>query len=366
MLFSLYVLLVYIPTQCSIGNKVVRFRIPNVDRRFTVHEDLVCRTSAFFKSRLQTNRKALTDTDECCVCAEGLNSTFKDITFCVECGQNVHESCIESWKRSPVHSGSEKPAPTCPMCRALWKNEPLLKYLSVEDDLDVDGVQGYLDWLYSGSLRIDRSISPKTDDFNLFLLKSWAVAAAVKDDDFTAEIIAMFFAEARARFWTASVTWAFVERKGNDDIRNFIILVFMVYVEPGWFKKEAARWLDAFVRELADVAMVTWGGRKTFEELKKEWLQKMKLRIDSDIVKPGEVDNDVTISTGVKRPSSSHSRTSNQRKAKNTRSFDHRFRPSGQQTSEYTRVTMGNMSHIPTSDDYEDEGLMQQFLDGGH
>ncbi|KAF1843704.1 uncharacterized protein K460DRAFT_289503 [Cucurbitaria berberidis CBS 394.84] len=258
----------------SIGSKIVRFKIPNLDRRFTVHEDLICRTSTFFKTRLQKRRKILNDQDECCVCAEALNPHIKDLTFCIKCGQNVHETCIETWKRSFVHQGYDKPPPTCPMCRATWKNEPLLKYLGVEGDLDAEAVQAYLDWLYCSSLHIDKSVSRKTDAFNVALLKVWEVANAVEDETFKNEIIRTFFTEARACFWSDSVKWAFTQSKRSEEIKAFVIEVFMAYMEPGWFKKEAAKWPDVFTWELADVAMAR-GERKSFKELEERHCKAM-------------------------------------------------------------------------------------------
>jgi hypothetical protein len=81
----------------STGSKIVRFKVSSLDRRFTVHEDLICLTSTLFKTALQKNRKPLhpSTLENCCVCQEALNPVTKDITYCVVCGQNVHEAFIE-------------------------------------------------------------------------------------------------------------------------------------------------------------------------------------------------------------------------------------------------------------------------------
>ncbi|KAF1839639.1 hypothetical protein BDW02DRAFT_604131 [Decorospora gaudefroyi] len=268
----------------SVGSKVVRFKVPNIDRRFTVHEDLICQTSRFFSTRLQKARKQACANDECCVCTEALNPTTKDLTFCHQCGQNMHELCLEAWKRtatSTPNPRTPRPPPThqpnCPMCRAPWKNDPLLTHLVIDHAfyLDAESLQLYLDWLYSARLCISAQISRKTDAFNLVVLKLWGVATAVQDDAFKAVVVSTFFEEARARFWTESVQWAFVLRRCEDEVREFILEVSLVYIEPGWFAKEAGVWPSVFVRQLADVAMVNWAERKSFGELKKVWLDKL-------------------------------------------------------------------------------------------
>lgn len=252
----------------------MRFRIPNIDRRFTVHEDLICRTSAVFKTQLQKNRKLFyhdKGIEDCCVCQEDLNAITKDITYCVTCGQNVHDKCIEQWKRS----SDEDKAPSCPMCRAEWKNECLLKNMRLEEQLDAEAVQMYLDWLYSGSLHVPAKISRRKDTFNLTVLKCWAVASAVEDDCFKEIVITTFFKEAKAQFWEESVRWAFVDDRANAEIKGFITEVYMAHMGEGWFKKKGAKWPTEFVMALADEA---FKGQKVknYEEIKKEWTRKLE------------------------------------------------------------------------------------------
>ncbi|KAF2033321.1 hypothetical protein EK21DRAFT_58878 [Setomelanomma holmii] len=263
----------------SVGSKIVRFRVHNIDRRFAVHEDLICRTSNLFKAQLQKNRKALPaepEGEECCVCQEDLDPITKDITYCVTCGQNVHDSCIEQWKQTNNTSGGDRTAATCPMCRATWKNEPLLKYLSIDASLDAEAVQAYLDYLYSGTLHIPSSISRRTDPFNVALLKCWAVASAVSDSPFKTTVINTFFTEAKARIWTDSVKWAFTDGQANEEIKDFVMEVFMAFMKPGWFKNEGAKWPQGFVRELADRAFVGMRGRKSYQDIKREWEKRVE------------------------------------------------------------------------------------------
>ncbi|RMZ70247.1 E3 ubiquitin- ligase Zswim2 [Pyrenophora seminiperda CCB06] len=221
------------------------------------------------------HRKPVSPTDNCCVCAEVMDPTTKDISFCSKCGQNIHEACIEAWKRSCGHTLHKEIPGTCPLCRTSWKNDPLLKRMTVEKELDAEAVQAYLDWLYTSCLPIAPSLSRKTDEFNLVMLKLWAVANAVEDETFKSIVMTTYFKDAKVSFGAESVKWAFVERKSDAQIREFVLDVSLVYITPGWFTKQGKDWPDEFLRALADAAMVGWQERKSFAELKEIWMQKL-------------------------------------------------------------------------------------------
>ena len=147
--------------------------------------------------------------------------------------------------------------------------------MAVGKELDAEAVQVYLDWLYTSNLQIRPTLSRKTDAFNLAILKLWAVANAIEDKTFKSVVITTFFTKARARFWTESVKWAFIERKGDDEVRDFVLTVSLTYIGPGWFSKEGKAWPGEFVRELADVAMTRWKERASFAELRSAWMGKV-------------------------------------------------------------------------------------------
>ncbi|KAF7681379.1 hypothetical protein GT037_000355 [Alternaria burnsii] len=255
--------------ELCIGNKIIRFKIPKLDRRFTVHEDLICRTSRFFEDRLQKHRKPISNSDECCVCAENLDATLKDISFCAKCGQNIHEVCIQAWKRSFTASVDEDSLPTCPMCRASWKNDPPLDHLDLKPGLDPEAVQTYLDWLYTSAPHIPSQISSSKNASSLVMLKLWTVANAIEDPSFKAKVIITYFTKDPIPFPACSLKWAFVERKRDDEIREFIIDLGLEFIKPGVFKKASKIWPGAFIGELADAAMVRWrdrGGPQNIEE----------------------------------------------------------------------------------------------------
>ena len=164
------------------------------------------------------------------------------------------------------------------MCRTSWKNDPLRNHLAVGKELDAEAVQVYLDWLYTSNLQIQPTLSRKPDAFNLAVLKLWAVANAVEDKTFKSVVITAFFTKARARFWTESVKWAFVERRCDDEVRDFVLTVSLTYIGHGWFSKEGKDWPCEFVRELADVAMTRWKGRASFAELRSAWMDKVNTK----------------------------------------------------------------------------------------
>jgi hypothetical protein len=169
------------------------------------------------------------------------------------------------------------------MCRATWKSEPLLKYLSIEDKLDAEAVQGYIDWLYSASLRVAPEISRRSDLFNLALLKCWAVASAVDDECFKRVVISTFFKDARAGFSSDSINWAFVEGHANEEIEGFVIEVFMAFIKPGWFGGRGDIWPENFVRVLADKALEGMVRRKGYTEVRRKWLRGAKEGVEEGV-----------------------------------------------------------------------------------
>jgi hypothetical protein len=254
-------------TLYSIGSKIVHFDIPNLTRRFTVHEDIICRTSKVFKARFQRERKEVATS--CSICFDDLNAATQDITFCEKCGQNFHEDCIDKW--TAARTGANGPA-TCPMCRGQWtpRSSSNLECLRVEQELDGQAVQLYLHWLYSGTITIDASVCRTDDEFNVVLLQCWEVSDAVDDESFRDAVIRTFFNEAEAHFWSKSINFAFVGGKGSDPMREFVMDIFLTRIGNNWFETKSRRWPKTFVRKLADHCMKkALSGEKTksYEEI---------------------------------------------------------------------------------------------------
>jgi hypothetical protein len=122
------------------------------------------------------------------------------------------------------------------MCRASWKNEPLLNHLDLKSELDAEAVRTYLDWLCTAAVdtsssNITSKVSRYTEMFNLIILKLWAVANAVEDLAFKTIVVVTYFEEAHRSFSINSVKRAFVERKYDAEVRGFIIHVSLAYIE---------------------------------------------------------------------------------------------------------------------------------------
>tara|TARA_R110002003_G_scaffold198_1_gene15442 strand:+ start:5907 stop:6617 length:711 start_codon:yes stop_codon:yes gene_type:complete len=188
------------------------------------------------------------------------------------------------------------------MCRATWKNEPLLKYLSIDTALDASAVQAYLDYLYSGDLYISPTLSRKCDPFNVALLKCWAVAAAVSDAAFKHAVIRTFFTEAKARFWSDSVKWAWTGGHGTQEIKDFVMEVFMAFMQPGWFKSEAAKWDEGFVRDMADRALEGME-KRGYREVRMEWMRRLEMEegMEVEMVEREEILETKTMEGGKKK-----------------------------------------------------------------
>ena len=154
--------------------------------------------------------------------------------------------------------------------------------VSIEQESDVEAVQVYIDWLYSGALRIDDSRDRNDDDFNLALLQCWEVANALQNRTFRDAVICTFFTEAKATFWSKSIKLAFDGNKGSDEMQQFVMRVFMTQMGQDWFRKWAHKWPKVFVTALADMSVkkALNGGCKSaiyledVDDLKTEYLRR--------------------------------------------------------------------------------------------
>jgi hypothetical protein len=84
------------------------------------------------------------------------------------------------------------------------------------------------------------------------------------------------FGDAKARFRRESVHWAFVEGWANEEIRGFVVEVFMAFVKPRWFEEQGNMWPEEFVKALADKALEGIVGRMGYNDVKNKWLGKLR------------------------------------------------------------------------------------------
>lgn len=202
------------------AGRLVRIKVRNINRHFTVHADLLCATSKHFKKRLQEHRKPVEG--ECSICYEVLDPAVADITFCgAQCGQNMHQHCVDKWMKT------KDGAKTCAFCRAAWKTRnPSTVALPSKTDLKSEAVQLYIDWLYSDTFRVNLDIAPDSDNYNVCLLEAWTVASAAQDTDceraIMAHLMSQFNGLKNFGLGLASINYTFDTAWHKSAMRNFI------------------------------------------------------------------------------------------------------------------------------------------------
>ncbi|KAI4955756.1 hypothetical protein J4E91_001617 [Alternaria rosae] len=122
------------------GRHMINVQVGPDEVPFTVHEDLLCTSSGYFKKELQSSRKVIEG--ECSICTEGMLD-HSPITFCGDCGQNFHTKCIQDWLDREE---------TCPLCRLDWafdENPARIDDFTLEE-CDPLSFDIYMQWLYTG------------------------------------------------------------------------------------------------------------------------------------------------------------------------------------------------------------------------
>ncbi|CAF3786003.1 unnamed protein product [Rotaria sp. Silwood1] len=90
--------------------------------------DTVTDTTVTSKGTTATmvQQKPITADDECPICFETMEDEANDankIFFCsTSCGNNMHMTCFNKWRRAKVLTGESV---TCPFCRIEWKTETI-------------------------------------------------------------------------------------------------------------------------------------------------------------------------------------------------------------------------------------------------
>jgi hypothetical protein len=100
-----------------------------------------------------------------------------------------------------------------------------------------------------------------------------------------------FFADAKARVWRESVHWA------DEEIRRFVVEVFMAFIKPGWFGEQADMWPDKFARVLADGALEGMERKMGYKDVRNKWLGKAK-DTDEEVQEAGEEEETRQVETG--------------------------------------------------------------------
>lgn len=90
------------------------------------------------------------------------------------------------------------------------------------------------------------------------------------DQTFRDAVIRVFFDEAKAQFWAKSINFAFVDGRGSDAMRDFVMHIFLTRIYDDWFQIESRKWPKTFVQKLADhcMTMALSGEKiKSYEEI---------------------------------------------------------------------------------------------------
>lgn len=180
---------------------------------------------------------------------------------------------MQQWERATPRADGQA-GPACPLCRARWVHDPAHMIPVLREGLEVWAVQTYLEWLYTRDIRISDDIGRDTNAFNLALLQCWKVSTVMQDTTFRDALILAFFTEAQKLFWSQSIEWAFdKDEKNIEDIRDFIVEVFITRMEPGWFKAHSDKWPKVFVQALADKSLErALAGGEDFDGLRAKYI----------------------------------------------------------------------------------------------
>jgi hypothetical protein len=214
---------------------------------FTVHEEILCSRSEFFKARLQRDRKPIED--KCAVCQEDFDCEKDNISFCKSCGQNIHYACIDQWL---CRKGKKR----CPFCRAAWICESKIQ-ISKCPDLDSDGFDVYVKYIYGKALPTFKAGSDDMDEHLLVLIKAWTVGDKLSDQDFKDAIIKQMGSDISDQDHLPGLTpMKFLykdAKKSSWLLRSFFADAYALmhkYYKVSWYDDLDQPWAMAFLRDL--------------------------------------------------------------------------------------------------------------------
>ncbi|KAH7393860.1 hypothetical protein DE146DRAFT_757343 [Phaeosphaeria sp. MPI-PUGE-AT-0046c] len=124
----------------SLGGRALRLLVGPSKRQFTVHEDMRCTSSQYFKYRFDPRRKGIEG--DCSICTESLCSHEEPLTWCKTCGNNAHKKFIQDWTNRNK---------TCPMCRAPWAMRNIFDTIKLAE-WKAEAFDAYVQWLYTGTI----------------------------------------------------------------------------------------------------------------------------------------------------------------------------------------------------------------------
>ena len=139
------------------------------NRKFRAEEDVLSSRSTYFKEQF---KKLHQGTDgECAVCLDGVDAIRAD--SCHACSLLFHRHCIA------LHLRSSR---WCPKCYATWTRPRVHSDQYTFDQLDPEGFDVYMQWLYSYG--ISEYAADTADERCVRMLKAHLVGDILGDDDF--------------------------------------------------------------------------------------------------------------------------------------------------------------------------------------
>lgn len=223
------------------------FKLGSNKKPFTVHEDLLCATSAIFKNELQKKRKPVSG--ECPICHEEVDLKVGNVAFCrSQCGQNFHDHCIDKW------SESQNGPANCPVCRQAWSERPQeIIELWCNENLEATAVQLYCNWLYTKQVQIDEDVVRDSEDFGICILQGLKVSLWINAQDFACALVATYFSENKFErgFWINATKYVYE----NSNLwcsmwEGFVMDVFLANLEHDAFQAEYDEFSPKFREEL--------------------------------------------------------------------------------------------------------------------
>ncbi|KAF2122128.1 hypothetical protein BDV96DRAFT_640193 [Lophiotrema nucula] len=236
------------------GRKVARVQIGTSHEEFTIHEDLLCAESLYFKSKLQDKRKDIEG--DCPICHEPLQPGVLEITFCSSsCGANVHYECMRSWIETKTAANV---VVTCPMCRSWWVSSIKPKLLRCPE-LAVKPFEIYVEWLYHKIISVEESQEEaEKDQLNKDLVQAYILGVKVEDRSFrNAAIHAMAEVARDVKTYPAlgTIELVYQETRAGSGIRKLVVAMWAIAARRDWLKDaDTGDWKDLpeeFTRDLA-------------------------------------------------------------------------------------------------------------------
>jgi hypothetical protein len=203
-----------------LGRKIVRVNVGRTRESFTIHEDLLCNHSFYFRRLLQRKRKEIEG--DCPICFEPLQPGVKELTFCKsKCGCNFHYKCIKQWEEQRQVLEHDEDAPlTCPHCRSEWnlnKNDHYCRCY----DMDEAAYGIYVEWIYSHQIEV-----PDQELFLSLPIDTYLLGVQLEDEVFRKDVLEAcleYCLENKTYFSVSTIEHVYSSLFSTTELRKFVV-----------------------------------------------------------------------------------------------------------------------------------------------